>query len=505
MRGLSPIARISISLVLLTLSLVLTGDLFFGEKNDASVATMKARQRLCESLAVQFSALLAADDLGTVKLTLRNLVIRDEDILSAALRTKDGRVRAESGNHKENWQNVPFDKSTLTHTQVPLFKNNTRWGTVEVRFADPAPASFWDVYLTPFTLLAIYISIAGFIAYMFFMKRTLKHLDPGAVIPERVKTALDILTEGVVVVDANGQIVLANLAFTQKIETESKHLMGKELAKLNWSTPDQPPGEPLIFPWDVAMKEGESQLSSELQLDVRGVGTLTFAVNSSPVQDERGTVHGALATFDDVTELVEKNLQLSDMVGELQLSRDEVTKKNAELQILAERDPLTDCLNRRAFFERANAEFESAKNGGKLSIIMMDIDHFKSVNDTYGHGVGDEVIKSVASTLQAGLRGQEVVGRYGGEEFCILLPQTSIEQAARIGERLRAEIEETAQLSHHDIKRVITSSFGVTSNLSLAPDTEKLVDQADQALYYAKENGRNRVARWDQLPTAAAS
>jgi diguanylate cyclase (GGDEF)-like protein/PAS domain S-box-containing protein len=358
-------------------------------------------------------------------------------------------------------------------------------------------------YLSPFVMLALYICVMGFIAYLFFMKRTLKHLDPGAVIPDRVKSALDVLTEGVVVVDAQGQIVLANTAFSEKIGANASQLLGKKLAQLGWNLQAAQ-----AAPWDLAMSTGESQLDQQLQLQMANGSLLTFQVNSSPVQDDKKRPQGALATFDDVTEIVKKNLQLSDMVGELQQSRDEVNRKNEELKILAERDSLTGSFNRRAFFERAHAEFaEAQRSGSELSVIMMDIDYFKAVNDTYGHGVGDEVIKEVARILEDGLRGAEVVGRYGGEEFCILLPATDSAQAARIGERLRRDIQEKVWLCDSRIDQKITSSFGITSTVEPAESTDALIDRADQALYESKESGRNRVTVWHQPaePEAAVS
>ena len=161
-------------------------------------------------------------------------------------------------------------------------------------------------------------------------------------------------------------------------------------------------------------------------------------------------------------------------------------------------DPLTNCLNRRAFFEQANIEFDLASDGGgPLSVIMLDIDHFKKVNDTYGHGVGDEVIKNVANILQAGLREKEYVGRYGGEEFCVLLPNTEMETAALVAERLRKQLAEGATKGIAELTSPITASLGVSISVGGAASTGDLVDQADQALYASKDSGRNKVSRWD--------
>lgn len=499
MSSMSPIARISMSLAMLTLSILLTGDLFFGTRSDDQQIKMEARLRICESLAIQFSSLIAVADLSTINLSLKNMVQRDDDVVSAALRTIDGKIRAEAGNHRAQWVNIPFDKSTLTHTQVPIYKGNVRWGTVEIRFADTEESTLWQKVFTPFVLLAVYMFVVGFIGYVFFMRRTLKHLDPSAVIPDRVKAALDILTEGVMLVDTNERVVLANAAIGERLAVDCTSLLGKPLSSLEWSFPKTSEASPTAYPWQAAMAKGEKQTSMRLRL-YGGDRERFFMVNSSPIIDENGDTQGALATFNDVTELENKNVQLTDLVDDLEASRDEVSRKNEELRVLAERDPLTNCLNRRAFFEQANIEFDlSAGEGGSLSVIMLDIDHFKKVNDTHGHSVGDEVIKNVANILQAGLREKEYVGRYGGEEFCMLLPNTEIETAALVAERLRKQLAEGATEGIAQLTSPITASLGVSSTVGGAASTGDLVDQADQALYASKDAGRNKVLRWDLI------
>jgi len=206
-----------------------------------------------------------------------------------------------------------------------------------------------------------------------------------------------------------------------------------------------------------------------------------------------------MATFDDVTQLEEKNEQLEDMLGMLKKSRDEIRRQNRELQILATRDPLTDCLNRRAFFEKSEPVFETAlRNGQQLACIMVDIDLFKSINDRYGHVKGDEVIRMVALTLQGSLRSSDTICRYGGEEFCITLPGLNIEQAIAMAMRARTNIAELnlPEIPTNSSLRV-TASFGITTLDHEVADFAHFIDRADQALYISKNTGRNRVSVWD--------
>nr|WP_158447287.1 diguanylate cyclase [Paraburkholderia sp. BL8N3] len=183
------------------------------------------------------------------------------------------------------------------------------------------------------------------------------------------------------------------------------------------------------------------------------------------------------------------------LAGQLALS--------AQLRELARVDPLTNLANRR----RLEADFgiltQGRYIGRRLSLLMMDIDHFKHVNDAWGHETGDEVLKHLARATSAAVRPQDLVARFGGEEFCVLLPDTSLDEATEIAERVRLAIAETVCLPPQTIlpdsapSREIrfTVSIGVAELISdTCHDLEALVAIADRRLYVAKERGRNRVA-----------
>ena len=203
-----------------------------------------------------------------------------------------------------------------------------------------------------------------------------------------------------------------------------------------------------------------------------------------------------LVTLDDVTALDRANAQLRQTLSELHASRDKIQQQNDELQKLANCDPMTGCFNRRAFFNRAHELMTQAQAGGEpLSCLMSDIDKFKNFNDTYGHAVGDLVIQQVSRLLKRAMRPEDVLCRYGGEEFCILLPGLKLDQAARVAEGIRAAIEGEAGSSITEVPNLrITSSFGVAQlGKGGALTLEQLIDRADQGLYAAKEGGRNQV------------
>lgn len=170
-----------------------------------------------------------------------------------------------------------------------------------------------------------------------------------------------------------------------------------------------------------------------------------------------------------------------------------------ELQRLATTDALTGAANRRCFLEHAEAELaRSRRYGLQLSLVMMDVDHFKRINDTLGHARGDAALCRLVQLCAQIVRKQDLLGRLGGEEFALLLPQTSLEDAAHLVERLRQHIEVSGlELQAGSPPVALTASFGVTALRVEDLRVEELLGRADQALYRAKDGGRNRVERQD--------
>ena len=167
-----------------------------------------------------------------------------------------------------------------------------------------------------------------------------------------------------------------------------------------------------------------------------------------------------------------------------------------EVKKLSTIDPLTGLYNRRHFNASAELEFQRVlRYDLPLSAIMMDIDHFKRVNDSYGHAVGDKVLVEVAAVCMRGLRSMELHARYGGEEFCFLLPETALKGAFNLAERLRTDV---AGLHFDSDKEnfTVTASFGVAERLAGKDSIDNLLKRSDQALYEAKRGGRNRVTMW---------
>ena len=188
--------------------------------------------------------------------------------------------------------------------------------------------------------------------------------------------------------------------------------------------------------------------------------------------------------------------------GERVLSLERSLKKvTEEVRLLSITDTLTHCYNRGYLSEQLPGEIKRARRyGHPLSILLLDIDHFKKVNDTYGHMVGDQVLKNFCSTIQSGIRGQvDWIARYGGEEFVVVLPETGIEGARILAGRLKEKIEKMVTEINDGTLRVTFSYGGVSCEFNSASvpygvSYEAILKQADDMLYEAKNNGRNRGA-----------
>lgn len=169
----------------------------------------------------------------------------------------------------------------------------------------------------------------------------------------------------------------------------------------------------------------------------------------------------------------------------------------SHLNELAMNDMLTRVRNRRAMHELLDYELRRAERRIKdFSVILLDVDHFKRVNDTYGHDTGDEVLRWMATNLQAAARIEDTVSRWGGEEFLILLPATTLEEAIEVAERVRIHIQDST-FTFQDVNLKITFSAGVSCSKE-HPDVDELCKVADQALYIAKKT-RNRVISQEQI------
>jgi len=164
-----------------------------------------------------------------------------------------------------------------------------------------------------------------------------------------------------------------------------------------------------------------------------------------------------------------------------------------EVERLAMTDSLTELYTRRYILERFEEELSRAKiRGMPLSFLMLDVDHFKRFNDQYGHLTGDQVLRGIAKTLRESIREIDIVGRFGGEEFCVVLPDTDRDGAFYVAERIRSGVEKS-KITAYDTIAEATVSIGISTFPDDGQQSSELLDKADWALYRAKKNGRNKI------------
>lgn len=264
-----------------------------------------------------------------------------------------------------------------------------------------------------------------------------------------------------------------------------------------------------------ALEEGRAVLVEDLKSNplfselreewaARGTNVPVRSVIALPFKLERSRTGGVffLRRLADEPSLGPADVEFADAVikaaaAAIQRAQaiETTRSENARLEVLAHTDPLTQTLNRRALTERLNAEMDRARRyQAVLSLLMLDIDYFKTVNDKYGHVVGDEVLRTVAGFLQSAVRSVDIVARYGGEEFVVVLPETTLNGGATFAERVLAQIAKH-RFGSPEAPFSITASVGVALYPSEGVATaEDLVARADEALYRAKDGGRNRVS-----------
>jgi PAS domain S-box-containing protein len=200
--------------------------------------------------------------------------------------------------------------------QVPLFEGKERWGSLQISFKPLAASGFWGFWYHPVFKLIGFIATAGYLMYQFYLRKTLQYLDPSSVIPGRVKTMLDTLAEGVLVLDKQERIVLANEAFGTLLGQPAAGLQGVTVSKLPWTSPESE-SAPSSFPWMTAITAGSVQRGSALSLPKEDGSKRTVTVNCAPISGGDGKTRGALVTFDEVTVIEAKNTQLLNMLDML--------------------------------------------------------------------------------------------------------------------------------------------------------------------------------------------
>lgn len=309
----------------------------------------------------------------------------------------------------------------------------------------------------------------------------------------RFRSAIEALREGFLLQESSGRIRMANpqaaeifgLALEEMLETdETRFLVGAE-DEYGQAFPASE------WPTRVAMTTGRPVHAVQIHLQ-REDEDLWIEVNAAPIfRPGENVPYAAVAVFNDITDRRRQEDMLVDQMMELDRAKQELESANEQLKRLATTDGLTGLMNHRHFMELMEKCMEEE---GVLSVALMDVDHFKQYNDTFGHLEGDEVLRQVARLLEAGVEGVGTVARYGGEEFIVLLPGLEAEAAVAQLDKIRASV---ADFGWH--KRAVTISVGAATLGPQYLTRTEFVNDADKALYASKAGGRNRVTHAESL------
>ena len=316
---------------------------------------------------------------------------------------------------------------------------------------------------------------------------------------EKYRGIYENSTEGIFQTVREGQFLSVNPAFARILGYETPAQLLAEVSDIAAQLYHRPEDRAAVLS---ALDDVGYICSFETPLRRRDGSAVWVSINVHHARDPQGQtiLEGSIH---DITERRASEQRLLDYNEVLEFQKREVEKTNAELErvnacleALATQDGLTGLKNHRAFQDRLAEEVARARRyDTPLSVVMLDVDHFKQYNDAYGHPAGDEVLLCVAQTLLEAVRESDCAARYGGEEFVLILPHTDTGEAVQIAERCRAALEKLPW-AH----RPVTASLGVASLRPGHADGVGMLTEADRFLYQAKFRGRNQVAALDTAP-----
>ncbi|EFL88466.1 putative eal/ggdef/pas/pac-domain-containing signaling protein [Ahrensia sp. R2A130] len=484
----------SFGLACMTICIAMTAYLF-GLIPDGYKTELDARAKVAEALAVQLAGSINRNDTVAIEETLTSVVGRNADVLSAAFRDGDGKIVLSKGDHEGVWIKPEGGNSNPTHVSVPLLGAEGPQGQIEITFGPPSGGK--RIFEIPVSLLVflLFLAVAGFIVYSVFLRRTLDELDPGRVIPERVQKAFDTLSEGVIILDERERVLLANSAFEAMYGSAGGLETGTRINSLPWRMVD---GRAKAggYPWHSAIKEGLEKREEQLSLRTASGQVLNLNVNATVFTGDKNETIGAIVTFANMTDNKQSADQLAKAVSLLEETQREVERQKQELNQLSNRDALTGCMNRRAFFGQFEPELAEAKFGAQpTTVLMLDVHGLAGIKASFGPAVSDALIRCAADSARSGLTNNAPVGRYGSEGFCVALVGIDQDQAVEIANLIKATFSDrTADIASG--ANAVTLCVGIANDRSDDCSATELVRRSAQALTAAMQKGPGAISNW---------
>ena len=304
MNFLSPKNRIALGMTGAVVAVVCLARLA-GYIPDRNTLLNSSRSDLAEAVALGSSLLIMTQDVEGLDSFLTGVETRNRDVQSFGVRKVDGELVMEVGEHHDHWQQIEGDYSQSSQIQVPIYESkDQKWGTVEMRFTDRS-AGISGIITTIGAEQVFFIGSSCFLLFNFFLGMVLKHLDPSKAVPQRVRDALDNLAEGLLIIDTQNNVLLANTAFANVLGQDAEKLIGKKASKLGFETTGD-------APWEVALRDKRLVSNERVSWVAASGQRLKYHVNCSPLLGHKGNYCGVMVTFDDVTQLEESRVQLKE-------------------------------------------------------------------------------------------------------------------------------------------------------------------------------------------------
>jgi PAS domain S-box-containing protein len=301
---------VTFGLVSVVTSILLVATLL-GMVPDETAAKREARAAVSEMVAAVSGGYLSQAHAQRLGPFLAFVLERNRDLKSIAVRQADGKLLASAGPHQQ-WQEPPEGRSTEDQVVVPLSVQGKVWGRCEIQFSEMHQAGMLGFLLSPRTQLLFFMAFACFTLFSLYLKRVLKQLDPSEAVPDRVRSALDTLVEGLLVIDAASSVVLANKAFLDLSGKTEGQVVGRKIGEQSWLSSDGQALDQQQFPWVKAQASAASEVNSRIYLNDATGKRRSFLVNCSPVLSADGKVNGVLISLDDITHLEEVEAELRE-------------------------------------------------------------------------------------------------------------------------------------------------------------------------------------------------
>ncbi len=317
MKNLTAASRITLGLVCSMVGILITAN-FVGLLPDRNVEITRGRAQLTESLAFSTSVLLTNDDRSGIEMILLSVVERQQQVLGIGVRRADGTLVVAAGDHQRLWPDDIGDDSNPQFMQVPLSQAESGvWGKLEVSFT-PLDSGRWYAFVeNPQMQLLLFVAVTGFFSFRLFLKFVLKNLDPSKAVPRRVREALDILNEGLMIVSMDDRILLANNALARTSQRSADSLVGRKATEMNLKRTDNK----TEMPWTECGTTARPVSGVTMEFEDRQKHKSIFKVNCSPLFGNEGAIRGVMVSLDDVTQLEQNKV-------DLRLAKDEADAAN---------------------------------------------------------------------------------------------------------------------------------------------------------------------------------